>query len=89
VEDYDEYCHNVAGIVGLGLSQLFHSLAPDSLSNSMGLFLQKTSVIRDYLEDINEIPAPRMFWPREIWGRYAAQLEDSNKRRTQKKQCNV
>ncbi|TYH85896.1 hypothetical protein ES332_D01G004600v1 [Gossypium tomentosum] len=61
VDDYDEYCHYVAGLVGLGLSKLFHAygsedLAPESLSNSMGLFLQKTNIIRDYLEDINEIP---------------------------------
>jgi farnesyl-diphosphate farnesyltransferase len=45
VEDYDEYCHYVAGLVGLGLSRLFHSsgleeFQPDDLSNSMGLFLQ-------------------------------------------------
>lgn len=44
-DDYDEYCHYVAGLVGLGLSKLFHAsgkedLASDSLSNSMGLFLQ-------------------------------------------------
>nr|ARE29887.1 squalene synthase [Cucumis sativus]ARE29888.1 squalene synthase [Cucumis sativus] len=81
VDDYDEYCHYVAGLVGLGLSKLFHAaeledLAPDSLSNSMGLFLQKTNIIRDYLEDINEIPKSRMFWPREIWGKYADKLED-------------
>nr|ANM71227.1 squalene synthase [Siraitia grosvenorii] len=81
VDDYDEYCHYVAGLVGLGLSKLFHAsdledLAPDSLSNSMGLLLQKTNIIRDYLEDINEIPKSRMFWPREIWGKYADKLED-------------
>ncbi|KAJ6816116.1 squalene synthase-like [Iris pallida] len=81
VDDYDEYCHYVAGLVGLGLSKLFHAsgtedLAPDSLSNSMGLFLQKTNIIRDYLEDINEIPKSRMFWPREIWNKYASKLED-------------
>nr|ARE29880.1 squalene synthase [Trichosanthes pubera subsp. rubriflos] len=81
VDDYDEYCHYVAGLVGLGLSKLFHAskledLAPDSLSNSMGLFLQKTNIIRDYLEDINEIPKSRMFWPREIWSKYADKLED-------------
>ncbi|KAK9164284.1 hypothetical protein Syun_005186 [Stephania yunnanensis] len=81
VEEYDEYCHYVAGLVGLGLSKLFHAseledLAPDSLSNSMGLFLQKTNIIRDYLEDINEIPKSRMFWPREIWSKYADKLED-------------
>jgi farnesyl-diphosphate farnesyltransferase len=28
------------------------------------------------LEDIMEEPAPRMFWPREIWGRYAGELAD-------------
>nr|USU43500.1 squalene synthase [Polygonatum sibiricum] len=81
VDDYDEYCHYVAGLVGLGLSKLFHAsgkedLATDSLSNSMGLFLQKTNIIRDYLEDINEIPKSRMFWPRQIWSKYADKLED-------------
>jgi farnesyl-diphosphate farnesyltransferase len=134
VEQYDLYCHYVAGLVGIGLSQLFASsgaqraapspvaahlqhlrtaisprhhspfptlssltpppLAPplppythaglespefaaaESLSNEMGLFLQKTNIIRDYLEDINEEPAPRMFWPKEIWGGYARRLAD-------------
>lgn len=80
-DDYDEYCHYVAGLVGLGLSKLFHAsgsedLAADSLSNSMGLFLQKTNIIRDYLEDINEIPKSRMFWPRQIWSKYVNKLED-------------
>ena len=42
----------------------------------MGLFLQKTNIIRDYLEDICVEPAPRMFWPAEIWGRYAASLDE-------------
>ncbi|GER50315.1 squalene synthase [Striga asiatica] len=81
IDDYDEYCHYVAGLVGLGLSKLFHAsgkedLASDALSNSMGLFLQKTNIIRDYLEDINEIPKSRMFWPREIWSKYVNKLED-------------
>lgn len=31
----------------------------EALSNHMGLFLQKTNIIRDYLEDIEELPAPR------------------------------
>ncbi|KAL3730810.1 hypothetical protein ACJRO7_027784 [Eucalyptus globulus] len=81
VDDYDEYCHYVAGLVGIGLSKLFHAsgtedLVSDSLSNSMGLFLQKTNIIRDYLEDINEIPKSRMFWPRQIWSKYVNKLED-------------
>lgn len=81
IDDYDEYCHYVAGLVGLGLSKLFYAskmedLATDELSNSMGLFLQKTNIIRDYLEDINEIPKSRMFWPRQIWSKYVNKLED-------------
>ena len=45
VDDYDNYCHYVAGLVGLGLSKLFYAsgsevLASEELSNSMGLFLQ-------------------------------------------------
>lgn len=82
--DYDLYCHYVAGLVGIGLSQLFGSSGLESegfgklddLSNQMGLFLQKTNIIRDYLEDINEEPAPRMFWPREIWDEYAERLAE-------------
>ncbi len=44
----------------------------------MGLFLQKTNIIRDYLEDICEEPAPRRAAPRpstraphavRCWGR--------------------
>jgi hypothetical protein len=39
----------------------------------MGLFLQKTNIIRDYLEDLVD---GRAFWPREIWGLYAPRLYD-------------
>ncbi|EEC81691.1 hypothetical protein OsI_25282 [Oryza sativa Indica Group] len=72
---------DTVGLVGIGLSRLFHAagledLAPESLSNSMGLFLQKVNITRDYLEDINEIPKSRMFWPREIWSKYVDKLED-------------
>lgn len=66
-----QYCHYVAGLVGVGLSRLFSaSLLEDSevgqdteLANSMGLFLQKTNIIRDYLEDQRE---GRAFWPEEV-----------------------
>ncbi|KAG2500085.1 hypothetical protein HYH03_002362 [Edaphochlamys debaryana] len=84
VADYDQYCHYVAGLVGIGLSQLFATsglespamAAQEGLANHMGLFLQKTNIIRDYLEDIMEEPAPRMFWPKDIWGRYGQKLDD-------------
>lgn len=84
VEEYNLYCHYVAGLVGVGLSQLFASsgleskefFKLDEMANEMGLFLQKTNIIRDYLEDIVEEPAPRMFWPKEIWGKYAKRLDE-------------
>lgn len=43
------------------------------LSVSMGLFLQKTNIIRDFLEDCEE---DRVFWPKEIWGKYVKKVED-------------
>lgn len=65
-----QYCHYVAGLVGVGLSKLFSAskledpeVGQDTeLANSMGLFLQKTNIIRDYLEDTQE---GRAFWPQE------------------------
>lgn len=72
-KDYDLYCHFVAGLVGEGLSRLFAQSDIErpwlgdqlSLSNHMGLFLQKTNIIRDYAEDCAE---GRFFWPQECWG---------------------
>eukprot|EP01006_Ploeotia_vitrea_P044227 TRINITY_DN66818_c9_g1_i1.p1 TRINITY_DN66818_c9_g1~~TRINITY_DN66818_c9_g1_i1.p1 ORF type:complete len:443 (-),score=73.52 TRINITY_DN66818_c9_g1_i1:336-1550(-) len=76
-DQYELYCHYVAGLVGHGLTSLFAAsglenshIADDmTAANSMGLFLQKTNIIRDYLEDIVEVP-PRMFWPKDIWGNF-------------------
>ena len=75
VAEYDLYCHYVAGLVGEGLSRLWSASGKEAewmkfqleLSNSMGLLLQKTNIIRDYREDTEE---SRFFWPREIWGQY-------------------
>ena len=66
-----QYCHYVAGLVGIGLSRLFSAskLEDDmvgkdhKLANSMGLFLQKTNIIRDYLEDTKQ---SRHFWPKQV-----------------------
>lgn len=75
-EEYDLYCHYVAGLVGEGLTKLMvlakfsdDLLVQDNFekSNSMGLFLQKTNIIRDYHEDLLD---GRSFWPKEIWGKY-------------------
>ncbi|EGG20766.1 farnesyl-diphosphate farnesyltransferase [Cavenderia fasciculata] len=79
--EWDLYCHYVAGLVGIGLSKIFHAsglegewfATADKESNEMGLLLQKTNIIRDYLEDINE---NRIFWPREIWSKYTVKLDN-------------
>ena len=75
LRDFDLYCHYVAGLVGEGLSKLFAtSKVEDSryasemdLSNAMGLFLQKTNIIRDFREDLDD---GRLFWPKQIWSKY-------------------
>jgi len=80
VGDYNLYCHYVAGLVGYGLSDLFAASGLEDaslkdqkeLSNSMGLFLQKTNIIRDYLEDL---VAGRTWWPEEIWSKHAKSLD--------------
>jgi farnesyl-diphosphate farnesyltransferase len=80
VKDYDLYCHYVAGLVGEGLTKLMvlakfsdDCLVQDNFekSESMGLFLQKTNIIRDYFEDLED---GRSFWPKEIWAKYTDKL---------------
>jgi farnesyl-diphosphate farnesyltransferase len=72
IKEYDLYCHYVAGLVGEGLSRIFSVTGKESpslahqleLSNSLGMLLQKTNIIRDFREDAED---QRFFWPREIW----------------------
>ncbi|KAL5014877.1 hypothetical protein ScPMuIL_009147 [Solemya velum] len=79
--EWDEYCHYVAGLVGIGLSRLFAASELEDrivgqdldLANKMGIFLQKTNIIRDYLEDKKE---GREFWPKEVWSKYGEKLSD-------------
>ncbi|XP_004614762.1 squalene synthase [Sorex araneus] len=81
LSEWDKYCHYVAGLVGIGLSGLFSASGLEdplcgedtAMSNSMGLFLQKTNIIRDFLEDLQE---GRVFWPKEVWSKYVKKLED-------------
>lgn len=78
-EEYDSYCHYVAGLVGIGLSQIFtlsglefNDLTKhEKLSNSMGLFLQKTNIIRDIKEDYDE---KRYWWPNDIVSKYFSSM---------------
>ena len=43
------------------------------LANSMGLFLQKTNITRDYLEDLVD---NRSFWPADVWSLYRSTLPE-------------
>ena len=79
MEDYNLYTHYVAGLVGIGLTGLFRDsgleleLAQheniESLSNEMGLFLQKVNILKDFLTDAQE---GRLFWPKAVWSKYVA-----------------
>ncbi|KAK4835876.1 hypothetical protein QYF36_015643 [Acer negundo] len=80
-EDYDEYCHYSAGLVEIGLSKFFNASQKqdpimEGLCGSTFIFYQKRDMIEDYLEDINEVPKPRSFWPHEIWSKYVDKIED-------------
>jgi farnesyl-diphosphate farnesyltransferase len=89
IEDFDLYCHYVAGLVGEGLSRLFAATGKEApmiakelvLSNSMGLLLQKVNILRDIREDIDDA---RYFWPKSIWQAHGfnhpAELRDLDKR---------
>ncbi|CAI7578517.1 unnamed protein product [Penicillium palitans] len=80
-EEYDLYCYYVAGLVGEGLTRLFVEagfgnpalLKRPKLHKSMGLFLQKTNIIRDIREDFDD---NRRFWPQEIWSKHVDNFED-------------
>ncbi|PGH31969.1 farnesyl-diphosphate farnesyltransferase [[Emmonsia] crescens] len=81
VKEYDLYCYYVAGVVGEGLTRLFVEagfanpalLKRSELFISMGLFLQKTNIIRDVKEDHVD---NRSFWPKEIWSKHVDEFED-------------
>jgi len=85
-KDYNLYCHYVAGLVGIGLSNLFTLsglesdwfAASEDSANSMGLFLQKTNITRDYLEDVTQAP-PRIFWPEDIYSKYTEKIDNLKK----------
>lgn len=75
IEDYNLYCYYVAGLVGHGLSGLFSASGIEdkrlkdqlTISNSMGLMLQKTNIVRDYFEDLSQ---QRIFWFTDAWKKY-------------------
>ena len=76
MSQYNEYCYYVAGLVGEGLSNIFVATGRENislassrrLSHSMGVFLQKTNIIRDFLEDHADNRV--CFWPSDIYKQF-------------------
>ena len=74
VAEYNQYCHYAGGITAQATSQIFSASGKESLSfgadlelnNSVGVFIQKSDIVRDFREDVDQ---KRYFWPREFWGR--------------------
>ncbi|XP_053314618.1 squalene synthase-like [Spea bombifrons] len=81
LKQWDEYCIAATGLFALGLCHLVSASELEDgavgmdihFANTTGLFLQKTNIIRDYLQDQLE---GRAFWPREVWSKYAKKLSD-------------
>ena len=74
VAEYNQYCHYAGGIPMQATSQIFSASGKESrsigadleLNNSVGVFIQKSDIIRDFREDVDQ---KRYFWPREFWVR--------------------
>ncbi|CAG8584054.1 6931_t:CDS:2 [Diversispora eburnea] len=84
LKDYDKYCYSVAGLPGISLTRLFVVSGLEDpeigknleLANTVGLFIQKTGMIRDYLVDDQE---GRQWWPKEIWSKYFKDFSELKK----------
>jgi farnesyl-diphosphate farnesyltransferase len=72
LEDQNDYCYYVAGLVGLLLTDLFHAYGKISdsdhkaltpLAVPFGLALQKVNILRDLREDVLE---DRCYWPSAV-----------------------
>jgi len=94
IAEYDLYCHYVAGLVGEGLTRLFVEaklanpvlLERPELFESMGLFLQKTNIIRDVKEDYDD---GRRFYPKEVWSKHSKEWPDLFARNNRNAALNV
>ncbi|CAI6336045.1 unnamed protein product [Periconia digitata] len=81
IQDYELYCHYVAGLVGEGLTRLFVEaglanpalLKRKDLHESMGQLLQQVNIIRDVREDFDD---KRRFYPKEVWSKHVDNFED-------------
>ncbi|KAF1942187.1 farnesyl-diphosphate farnesyl transferas-like protein [Clathrospora elynae] len=94
IQDYELYCHYVAGLVGEGCTRLFVEaglanealLKKPELMESMGQFLQQVNITRDIKEDQDD---GRRFWPKEIWSKHVDNFDDLFKPENKEKALNA
>ncbi|KAM5165057.1 squalene synthase-like [Mantella aurantiaca] len=84
VQDLDLYAEKVSSPLMHGLSVIFSVTGlvdpivgeDERFSDSFGLIMQKTNIIRDYVRDQLD---GREFWPKEVWSKYVKTLSDFTK----------
>ncbi|KAM5165058.1 squalene synthase-like [Mantella aurantiaca] len=84
VQDLDLYCHKISTSLVHGLSVIFSVTGlvdpivgeDRRFFESLGLYIQKTNIIRDYVRDQLD---GREFWPKEVWSKSVKTLSDFTK----------
>eukprot|EP01102_Stenamoeba_stenopodia_P022142 TRINITY_DN912_c0_g1_i1.p1 TRINITY_DN912_c0_g1~~TRINITY_DN912_c0_g1_i1.p1 ORF type:complete len:591 (+),score=148.95 TRINITY_DN912_c0_g1_i1:326-2098(+) len=82
-QDYEMYCHYVAGLVGISLTAMIgcgmeegtEATKAIQRANNLGLFLQKTNVIYESFNALNS-PSGRIMIPQEIWAKFVDDVYD-------------
>lgn len=81
-QDYDLYCHYIAGMVGISLTAMYGcgSEAVDASkgiqrANNLGLFLQKTNLIYESCQSLSS-PSGRVLLPRDILSKFVDNAQD-------------
>lgn len=82
-QDYELYCHNVAGLVGISLTAMIgcgmeegtEATKAIQRANNLGLFLQKTNIIYESFNALNT-PSGRILIPQEIWTKFVDNVHD-------------
>ncbi|KAG9292339.1 hypothetical protein G9A89_015209 [Geosiphon pyriformis] len=81
IKEYETYGHYVAGLVGIGIGEIFLAAGWLNLEmvinnknpDNIGIFLQKVNIIGDFYEDLM---SNRKYWPKEIWSKYVENISD-------------
>ncbi|PVU92285.1 hypothetical protein BB561_003941 [Smittium simulii] len=86
VEDYNEYCYFVAGLVGIGLSKIFYASGLEGIVSYFStqlFYIQLIQTISNIIIiTLIDVLDNRRFWPTEIWSKHVNYIsnlvEDKN-----------